>query len=247
MTVMLAKVYENQAPRGWWLSEKLDGVRAIWNGRTLVSKTGKVFHAPDWFVAELPTDTILDGELWEGRGMFQQTVGKVRSLNADWTGIKYMVFDVMAEDVYETRKSVLEKLTMPGHCRVLEQTRCKSEDHLYDFEEDVLESGGEGVMLRKRGSLYEHGLSFNLLKMKNYQDDEAVVTGYTKGKGKHAGRIGALIVSYMGKVFNIGTGISDNMRRVPPKIGSVVTFSFFGLTTAGVPRHASFITVRDYE
>lgn len=247
MKVMLAKKYENQSPRGWWMSEKLDGVRAIWNGRTLVSRTGKEFHAPDWFLAGLPTDTILDGELWEGRGMFQETVGKVRTLNGDWSGIKFMVFDVVSENIYESRKSALEKLDMPGHCTVLKQTRCRSEDHLCDFEEEVTGSGGEGVMLRRRNSLYEHKRSGNLLKIKKFQTDEAVVTGYTEGKGKHAGRIGALICEYMGKTFNIGTGITDYMRKLPPKIGSRVTFSFFEKTNAGIPRFPALLTVRDYE
>ncbi len=247
MNVMLAKEYENQNPRGWWMSEKLDGVRAIWNGRTLISRTGKEFCAPDWFIRDLPDSVMLDGELWEGRGKFQKTVGKVRAFNGDWGSVKYMVFDIVSEDVYETRKAGLEKLRLPGHCRIVDQTRCKGEDHLSEFEAGILASGGEGVMLRKRNSLYDHKRSTNLLKMKNFQTDEAIVTGYTEGKGKHTGRLGALICDYMGKAFNIGTGIPDSMRRVPPKIGSLITFSFFEATDAGIPRFPSLLTVRNYE
>ncbi len=247
MDVMLAKKYENQNPRGWWISEKLDGVRAVWNGRILVSRTGKEFYAPDWFIKDLPAGVPLDGELWEGRGMFQKTVGTVRKHKGDWSNVRYMVFDVVSEGGYEFRKGVLERLKLPGHCRILEQTRCKGEHHLDEFEAEILKAGGEGVMLRKSGSLYEHNRSENLLKMKIFQTDEAAIIGYTAGKGKHAGRLGALICKYMGKTFKIGTGITDIMREKPPKIGSIVTFSFFEKTPAGMPRFPALLVVRDYE
>src|SRR5262245_42829230 len=64
-------------PTGWWLSEKLDGVRAYWDGKQFFSRLGNLFHAPDWFVAGLP-DVPLDGELWIGRKKFQRTVSIAR-------------------------------------------------------------------------------------------------------------------------------------------------------------------------
>ena len=247
MKVMLAKKFNNQDPKGWWMSEKLDGVRAIWNGRTLVSRNGKEFNAPDWFIEDLPDGIVLDGELWEGRGRFQKTVGKVRAYDGDWGRIKFMVFDVVSEDVYEKRRARLTGLKLPAHCRIVDQELCRHRQHLNEYESGILISGGEGVMLRRAGSLYDHKRSANLLKVKNFQTDEAVVTGYTEGQGKHAGRIGALVCEYMGKVFNIGTGITDSMRRVPPPIGTFVSFSFFEATDAGIPRFPSLLTERNYE
>lgn len=247
MDVMLARDYENQNPRGWWISEKLDGVRAVWDGRVLVSRTGKGFHAPDWFVKDLPAGVTLDGELWEGRGMFQTTVGTVRKHNGDWSNVKYMIFDVVSGGGYEIRRGALERLKLPGHCSILKQTRCEGAWHLEDFEAGILESGGEGVMLRKSNSLYEHERSENLLKKKIFKTDEAVIIGYKDGKGKHAGRMGALICEYMGKVFNIGTGLTDRLREIPPRLGEIVTFEYFGLTDGGKPRHPSFVEVRNYE
>lgn len=247
MNVMLARDYENQNPWGWWISEKLDGVRAVWNGRTLVSRTGKVFHAPVWFIKDLPAGITLDGELGEARGMFQKTVGTVRTHKGDWGNVKYMIFDVVAGGGYEIRRDTLERLKLPGHCKVLKQTRCKGEQHLEDFEAGILESGGEGVMLRKSNSLYEHDRSENLLKMKIFHTDEARVVGYKDGKGRHAGRLGALICEYMGKVFNIGTGLTDRLRELPPRLGEIVTFTYFDLTDGGVPRHPSFVACRNYE
>ncbi len=52
-------------PAGWWLSEKLDGVRAYWDGQQFWSRLGNLYHAPGWFVAGLP-NVPLDGELWLG-------------------------------------------------------------------------------------------------------------------------------------------------------------------------------------
>ena len=228
MKVMLAKKFENQDPKGWWMSEKLDGVRAIWNGRTLVSRNGNEFNAPDWFIDDLRDKVILDGELGEGSGRFQTTVGKVRAYNGDWGRIKFMVFDVVSEDAYEERRATLEGLRMPDHCRIVAQELCKDRQHLNKYESSILMAGGEGVMLRKFGSLYDHKRSSSLLKVKNFQTDEAVVTGYTEGQGKHA-------------------GIPDSMRQVPPSIGSLVTISFIGLTDAGKPREASLLTERNYE
>src|SRR5262249_36088719 len=62
---------------GWWMSEKLDGVRAYWDGTQFLSRQGNRFHAPDWFVAGLP-ETPLDGELWLDRKKFQRAVSIVR-------------------------------------------------------------------------------------------------------------------------------------------------------------------------
>lgn len=247
MKVMLAKKYEGQDPRGWWMSEKLDGVRAVWDGHKLTSRTGKEFAAPEWFIDRLPDDVVLDGELWEDRGMFQQTVGRVRAHSGDWSSIKFMVFDVVDESICEKRMNILDNIKLPEHCQVVRQVLCEGNDHLDEFESQVLGAGGEGVMIRRPKSLYDHRRSPDLLKVKSFQSDEAVVIGYTDGQGKHEGRIGALVCEYNEKVFNIGTGLSDLLREAPPEIGEVITFSFFEMTDGGVPRFPSFVTARDYE
>ena len=73
------------------------------------------------------------------------------------------------------------------------------------------------------------------------------MTGYAEGKGKHTGRCGALIASYAGQTFKLGTGLSDEDRETPPSIGELVTFSYFETTNSGKPRHPVFVGVRDYE
>ena len=246
MKPMLARDYDDYFPdaTGWWMSEKLDGVRAIWNGTDFVSRNGKVFPAPDYMKRQMP-DVMLDGELFCGRGQFQTTISNVKS--GKWLDIDYKVFDVIDDAPFEARQATLRALDLPCWCEVVEQVQCLSSEHLEQFEDSILSDGGEGVMLRKPGSLYTHGRSMDLLKIKRFQSDEAEVIGYEDGKGRNAGRVGALIARYAGQMFKLGTGLTDAERENPPSIGSLVTFSFFGLTDAGKPRHPVFFGVRDYE
>ena len=70
--LMLAEIYrEDVNPADYWVSEKLDGVRAYWDGSRLLFRSGQTIQAPDWFTRELPR-TALDGELWIGRGQFEK-------------------------------------------------------------------------------------------------------------------------------------------------------------------------------
>ncbi len=245
--LMLAKKYNNQNPEGWMMSEKLDGVRVIWNGNILKSRNGNTFNAPSWFTKDLPMGTMLDGELWEGRGLFQKTAGKVRAHNGDWSSIKFMIFDSPIEGSFTDRFCRVSGLNLPSHCEIVEHIVCNSKTHLDCFEKSILEKNGEGVMLRDPNSEYEDKRSNSLLKVKRFDCSEAIITGHTKGEGKNKGQLGALICNWMGKVFKIGAGIPDAARRNPPAIGDTVTFSFFEKTDEGVPRFPSFVEVRDYE
>lgn len=242
---MLAKAYAGSDPSGWWMSEKLDGVRAVWNGENFISRNGKTFPAPDAMKAQMPKGVKLDGELYGGRGKFQPTAGKVRS--GKWDGITFQAFDVINDQPFELRQAKLATIKLPAWCEVVEQTKCLSIEHLEQYERDLVAAGAEGVMIRKPASRYIHSRSTSLLKIKRFKTDEAEVIGYQDGKGKHANRVGALIAIFAGQVFKIGTGMTDEERETPPAIGSVVTFSFFELTDGGKPRFPVFIGVRDYE
>ena len=250
--VLLAKKYQDQDPSGWWMSEKFDGVRAVWDGEQFISRNGNIFHAPDWFKENMPVDVVLDGELWIGRNQFQDTISVVRSsVNPkDWLNIKFMVFDIIADDeTFESRMDRLKNLDLPGHCQRVCQIRCKNARDLKQYKKEIIGAHGEGVMLRAAGSFYEYRRSATLLKVKQIKTDEATVIGSIEGKGKHEGRLGALVCEYNGNTFRLGTGFSDDQRKneVRPVPGDVVTFSFFELTKAGVPRFPSFLAVRNYE
>ena len=72
MGLMLAKTWDEDTdnPKGWYMSEKLDGVRCFWNGTTMYTRNGNLFFPPDWFKDMLPKDLALDGELWTKRDDF---------------------------------------------------------------------------------------------------------------------------------------------------------------------------------
>jgi DNA ligase-1 len=100
-------------------------------------------------------------------------------------------------------------------------------------------------MLRQPGSQYEVGRSSTLLKLKRFHDAEGRVVEHLPGKGRHAGRLGAVVVELPdGKTFSVGTGFSDAQRRNPPAIGSTITYRFQELTDRGVPRFPSFVRLR---
>ncbi len=249
---MLAKTYGTQNVNGWMISEKLDGVRAIWNGSELVSRNGKRFAAPKWFTDALPTNTTLDGELFMGRGMFQKTVGAVRKkspVDTEWKRITYHVFD--APEVnggFTDRLASCEKaLSECSVAKVVPHVFCEGIEHLKRFASDLTAKGAEGVMLRHPRSPYERKRSSFLMKYKHTDSAEAEVIGYEGGKGKYAGLVGALVCKWKSITFNVGSGLTDIIRYDPPEIGAKVTFSFNGLTDNMVPRFPVFVCARDYE
>jgi DNA ligase-1 len=246
--VLLAQKYEpTQDPTGWWMSEKLDGVRAYWDGSQLISRLGNPFHAPDWFIADLSTEP-LDGELWMGRGQFQQAVSVVRRQDKSdhWRQITYQVFDAPgATGPFEARLAHLRQLLTSPHADVVDHVACTGPTHLAAELLRVEALGGEGLMLRKPGSAYVAGRSSTLLKVKSFLDGEARVVGYTAGAGRHRGRVGALsAVLPDGTTFAVGTGLSDADREAPPAIGSIIHFRYQELTDTSVPRFPSFIGER---
>ncbi|MEQ1505632.1 MAG: DNA ligase [Myxococcota bacterium] len=249
--VLLAERWDpgQHDPTGWWSSEKLDGVRAYWDGQQFLSRLGNRFLAPAWFVEGLP-DHPLDGELWGGRKRFQETVSTVRRASGGdrWKELAFVVFDAPAhdgpfEDRIATASTVLSERA--PYARTLEQVACRGIDHLKDELARVEALGGEGLMLRRPGSRYEVGRSSTLLKVKNFYDAEAVVIGHVAGAGKHRGRLGSLLVETAeGVKFNVGTGFSDAERGDPPPIGALITYRYQELTKDRVPRFPSYVGIR---
>ncbi len=248
--LLLAHSWDNQADlTGWWMSEKLDGVRAYWDGRQLWSRLGNPFLAPDWFLEGLPS-VPLDGELWGGRRQFQRTVSIVRRQDRGphWREIRFVVFDAPGHDSpFEKRQELLSQSLQgsPEHLELHPQELCRGLDHIKDELRRVEGLGGEGLMLRQPGSRYEVGRSHTLLKVKSFFDGEARVVGHQPGAGRHAGRLGALLVELAdGKRFSVGTGLSDAERQTPPAVGSLITFRYQELSNAGIPRFPSYLGVR---
>jgi DNA ligase-1 len=238
-------------PQGWLVSEKLDGARALWDGHQLRFRSGLVVPAPAWFVARLPP-TPLDGELWMGRSSFETLSGAVRRHRADdaeWRALRYMVFDLPgAGGSFAERAARLQVLARQHawpQLQAVAQHRLPDRPALQALLDAVVQGGGEGLMLQHAAAPWRPGRSDALLKLKPLHDAEAVVVGHVPGRGRHAGRLGALRVRCDdGTTFLLGTGFSDLQRADPPRLGAVVTFTYRGHTAAGVPRFASFLRER---
>jgi len=255
--VLLAKEWgTGRDPSHYLVSEKLDGVRALWDGKTLRFRSGRTVPAPAWFLARLPAEP-LDGELWLARGRFEQLSGMVRkspAVDADWHEIQYRVFELPgagagAGSSFAQRAQQLQALTTRlawPQLQAVEQVRVASAAALQERLQAVLKAGGEGLMLHHEDAPVQGGRSDALLKLKARDDAEARVIAHEPGKGKYAGQLGGLKVQTPeGRLFVIGTGFSDAERLNPPPLGSVVTYTYQGLTRTGLPRFASFLRVRN--
>ena len=243
-----------RSPQGFLVSEKFDGVRAVWDGQRLRFRSGREIAAPLWFVRALP-DHPLDGELWMGRGQFDRLSGLVRQLRPDeagWRAVRYLVFDAPGRgEKFEVRwqglQSVIEAVRQPWLLRV-EQTRVDTVPALQRRLDAVVRDGGEGLVLHREDALWQAGRTQALFKFKPELDAEAQVVGYLPGKGRFAGMTGALQVrTPQGVVFALGSGLSDAQRRNPPEVGSWVTYRYRDRTPNGVPHFASFVRVRPEE
>ncbi len=249
--LLLAHSWENDVDlSGWWMSEKLDGVRAYWDGRRFWSRQGNEFLAPPFFTEGLP-DFPLDGELWLGRKKFQRCVSIVRRQDrgAEWKQLTYVVFDAPAHGgPFEERLGLLSSHfanTKLEWLVVHPHQPCRGVAHLKEELARVEGLGGEGLMLRQPGSKYEVGRSHTLLKVKSFKDDEAVVVDHRAGLGRHTGRVGALEVQLKdGTRFSVGTGLSDRERAQPPPLGTLITFRYQELSEDGVPRFPSYVGLR---
>lgn len=251
--LLLAEVYRsNINPADYLISEKLDGVRAIWDGERLIFRSGHPVNAPVWFTAALPRQP-LDGELWAGRGSFERLSGIVRKadpIDAEWRELRYMIFELPdAPGDFAARAEAIRAVTTQAGLpwlQAIPQFRIPDRTALQRKLEEIVKAGGEGLMLHRADAPYITGRSDVLLKLKPWEDAEARVIEHIPGKGRHTGRLGALLVEMPdGRRFRIGTGFSDKQREEPPPVGSTVTYRYRALTEKGLPRFASYLRLRD--
>lgn len=268
--VMLAHKWDPERvpdPTGWWVSEKYDGQRWYWNGERLISRTGNFFAAPKWYVAMMQRvfgDEHAEGEWWLGRKKFDEVESITRSGSGrGWEKLIAIVFDLPEHGgTFEERMSTAAKLVskfpkteMAINARALDaaivvcpSTKCPSRAALERAVKEMVASGGEGLMLREPGSLYERKRSRTMLKCKIQHDEEATVTGYVDMKG-YTGMMGALQCrNDAGAEFGVGTGFKWDDRRYEspkcPQIGDRITYRYQEKTKKGNPRFPAFVRVR---
>lgn len=248
---MLASNYDcAQDITNWYMSEKLDGIRCIWDGKTMRSRNGNKFYPPEFFTVDFPKDVMLDGELFLDRKKFSETVSIVKKQEAHdgWKKIKYLVFDgPELKGNFKNRLKLLGE-TLGGikspYIELHKHEICTGTEQLEKSMKEIVSIGGEGVILRDPSSPYENRRTKTMLKVKEFHDAEATVTGHIKGTGRLTSLMGAIEVKNKeGIVFRIGSGFTDKERSKPPKIGSVVTYRYFELSKDNVPRFPTFLRV----
>lgn len=243
---MLAQVWRGPIgdPRLWYVSTKYDGQRALWTGEgRLLSRYGKLIYAPDYFLESLPAGQALDGELWLGRGRFQELRSIVSRHEPDerWKEVKYIPFDMPRWSGFrfmghEPFYKIVQYL--PG------QTLLESWDQVGELLDQELECGGEGLMLRHCHSRWIQKRTWDLQKIKPEFKGQGRLVSVNPGVGRLAGMMGSLTLEWSGGpggrvTFDI-SGFTDSERRADWKLGSSVDFKYVSLTDKGVPREARY-------
>lgn len=242
--------YRDQNVSGWLMSEKLDGVRAVWDGKKLLTRQGNpLFPHPD-FTDNFPPFP-LDGELWTEPNDFEKIASIVNDGNTSlrWLQLTYNIFEVpdTKGDFFTRMAKVRQwfRYHPTPYVKVIKQIPVVSRAQLDRFLTEIERKGGEGVMVKNPYAPYTPGRTPNLLKVKSYDDMEGRVIGYKTGKGKFKGLVGSLHIELeKGIRFYLGSGLTLKDRKDPPPLGSIVTFKYYGFTKSGKPRFASFMRLR---
>lgn len=187
-----------------------------------------------------------------GRGRFEPLCAAVRRRRPreeEWRSITFQAFELPgAPGPFAERAVQLAGLARSAGTTsfaAIAQFRVADRTELERRLDAVVRAGGEGLMLHRADAPFHAGRSDALLKLKPVDDADAVVVAHEPGRGRLAGRMGALQVrDAEGRQFRIGTGFDDATRADPPPIGSVVTYTYRGRTAYGVPRFASYLRVR---
>lgn len=237
--------------QGWYMSEKLDGIRGYWNGKQLLTRKGNIINAPKWFTNNFPPFE-LDGELWSKRNNFefiQSTVLK-KTASDSWKKITYNIFEVPNQKgEFKQRLKKAEswfKSNKNPHVKIIPQIVCKGKKDLDEFLNSIESMGGEGVIIKDPHKPYHTGKKPFILKYKSFKDMEGIVISINKGKGKYKNMMGSLGIKLdNGVTFNLGTGFSDLERKNPPKLNSKIRFKYYGFTKNKIPKFPSFLHVRE--
>lgn len=234
----------------WYISEKLDGWRMVYKDGMFYTRSGKPIVPPTSireFVKNIPTDIILDGELWNGYDGFQ-------SINEGNEDMEWVLFDIPSVDApYHERYKTLTNMFKDSHVsnvRVLSQTLInrKEADEAYDRIMKEIPKA-EGVVYRPADMKYlwdDRDPMF--MKRKPFHDTEAIVTGYytTPSALKTLGEDTKYVSSLKCVLAESGVQFRVSIKTCnPPAIGSVITIKYQALTEGGVPRFPIYKSVRN--
>lgn len=237
-----------RSPQSYLWSEKLDGIRAYWDGKDLYSRNGKKLNPPKFFTHNFPPFAV-DGELWSKRGDFEYiaSVVKSKSKPQEWRKLKFYIFEVPNQ-----KNGLLDRLKILQNYLDLNNALFLAiipQNTIHSSIDSILkqieEKGGEGVVIRQKDMPYYTGRNKHSMKCKSYQDRECKIIQYIQGSGKFEDKVGSFLCQDEGKVIKIGSGMDENFRTNPPPLDTIITYKFFGFTKKGNPRFPTFLKIRD--
>lgn len=253
---MLLKNYDGRDISGWVMSEKYDGVRAIWDGKKLKSRHNKEFCAPQSFISQLPPFSI-DGELFAGRGSFEKAASITARCDEDWEELEYLIFDAPeAKGYLPTRLAVLKDFLTKNpnlQIKIIEQIEIKNTKEAFDYLEKITANGGEGVVVRDPKEPYKNGRQSTIMKLKKFYDAECEV--YSIKPRKDGNSVVGSVLCKDGSsktAFKIGSGFgslkicqkASGDEQNCLKTGDIITYKYQNLTKNGKPRFAIFLRKR---
>jgi hypothetical protein len=229
-------------PTGYWMSEKIDGVRVMWDGEMLYSRSGLALKLPRFFTDGLPK-LFLDGELWMGRSRGEDIADLCRKAKPtnetdEWDDVTYVVFDIpeYAELPYEKRMEILDSLKLGTYSRPIGRRKCTGLEDMQNYLKEITDNLGEGIMLRKPETQYVAGRSSTTLKVVKHREAEVQFVGpYQRNK--------TLLCEQPDGNICVATCPPDIYQH-PPKANSVITVRYTGIRQNGKFRNASFVRER---
>lgn len=242
------KTFEKN-PQDYLYSEKLDGVRAYWDGKALYSRGGKRLFPPSFFTQNFPPFEI-EGELWSKRGDFENIVSIIKSSKnpQKWSELKFYIFEVPNQSGGILQRLEVLNSHLSSHpapfIQIIPQNQISSSQELMDALQKIQELGGEGIVVRDKNEPYYTGRNQKAMKLKPYLDSECKILSYNLGEGKFKNQVGSIVCQDGEKTFKIGSGMSEDFRKNPPKIGTIITYKYFGFTQKGLPKFPAFLRIR---
>lgn len=236
-------------PVGWWMSEKLRGVRASWDGQVMRTRSDRPIQLPEGWASALPP-TPLDGELMATHGGQDATTGLIRmsaASPAEWAqrGVRFHAFGTFGGSDAAARMQAVRQAVgaarrlradgVPDWVEAVPHTMCESEVHFDRALEEVLGRGGEGVMLLAAKGGYPAGRTWSLLKVKGEDTDTFEVLAEVAGKGRAKGRVPSVLVRRRVDGVECHASVQPPAEPGTFRAGQAVTVRYMGVTSHGVP------------
>eukprot|EP00026_Physarum_polycephalum_P002504 Phypoly_transcript_02511.p1 GENE.Phypoly_transcript_02511~~Phypoly_transcript_02511.p1 ORF type:complete len:789 (+),score=87.01 Phypoly_transcript_02511:70-2436(+) len=239
----VAKFNISRFSKTWWMGEKYDGIRCCWDSKScaIFTRNGNELTLLPRFTFQLPKSSV-DGEFWFGRGRFSFTYALFNDLSDSvrWHQLRLVCFDNPSIDMwnapFEERYAILlSSISAESAFNIIAaRVMCENTAHISLFAHSITDSRGEGVILRKMRSLYEHGRNHSLVKLKTTQSDkEAFVVGVDH-EAVH-------LKLPEGQEFSIPM---EDVRIRKPSVGDVVSFTFESYARRDVPARPTIYRIR---